>query len=72
MNVIWKVRLEIISALSFHIHCRFWVRFGMRDLHVILLSSCAFLEIETGNAILFLWVYMKLHFTLVPRNCMIF
>ena len=72
MNVIWKVRLEIISVLAFHIHCRIWVRFGMRDLHIILLSSCEFLEIQAGNAVLFLWVCMKLHFTRVPRNTVIF
>lgn len=49
MNVIWKVRLEITSLLTFHIHCRIWVRFGVRDLHTISLSSCEFLEVEAGN-----------------------
>ena len=72
MNVIWKVRLEIIYSLSFLIHCAIWVRFGIRDRHIILLSFCEFREIEVGNAILFVWVYVKLYFTRVPRNCITF
>jgi hypothetical protein len=72
MNVIWKVRLEITSVLTFHIYCRIWVKFGLRDMHIILFNSCEFLAIQAGIAVLFVWVYMKLHFTRVPRNTIIF
>jgi hypothetical protein len=62
MNVIWKVRLEIISVLTFHIHCRIWVGFRVRDLDIILLRAFVnAVEIVAGNALLFLWPYMKLY-----------
>lgn len=52
---------EWISIHTFYTYCTFWVKFSMRDLHTMLLATVSFMKIGTGNAILLLSAYTKLH-----------
>jgi hypothetical protein len=47
-----NIHQGINSFLGFFIYCPIWMKFGIRDLYVILLTMYELMKIEAGKAVL--------------------